>query len=280
MQPSVSRGVAGRSRWLVWALAGIALAATVVAGLAGSRTSIEATPSQGPAVDGGHDDHDHGDHRHASTLGHGGRFTGPGEVWPPQVVGATDIVGLDFSAAEAATDRRALPSARAAEALAADGGVPLAIALASSEVTTALGDRHTLISVTGEEVVPDTAKGAPTADLVLFYSHDRRATVEVYVRAAVVVEVVSRPADQDQPPLAVDEKYRATEMARAHWEAEGDARIDRLDGFVILAVQPDGTYHDHRVAYVSFHEDNTSRPELLTWVDLTSETVLDAAVDR
>ncbi len=279
MQPNSRVGARGRSLWLVYGLAGVAALATLVAGLSGSASSIEASPSQ--ADDGGAA-HDHGDHRHASTLGPDGRFTGPGEVWPPQIRGAADIVALDFGEAEAATAERALPAARAADVLERAGGAEMAATLASAEATDALGQRYTPISVTEGEIVPGSDKGSPRseASLALFYSHDRAATVEVYLRGAEVVEVVSRPADTEQPPLAVDEKHRATELARAHWEAAGDDRIDGLEGFVILAVEADGTYYDSRVAYVSFHVDNTSRPELLTWVDLTDETVLVAEVDR
>ncbi|MEM9562763.1 MAG: hypothetical protein AAGA93_09115 [Actinomycetota bacterium] len=278
MQATTDDGARRRSLWLVLGLAGVAAAATAVAGLSGSPAAIEASPSQ--VFDDGDGGHDHDGHRHASTLGPDGRFTGPGEVWPPEVRGATDIVTLDFAAEEAPTSRRALEADRAAAVLAASDGEAIDVALADADVAAALGDRHATVSVTDDEVVPGSGKGEPTAMLVLLYSHDRGANVEVYVIGSRVIEVVSRPAGTDQPPLAVDEKHRAAEIARAHWEADGDDRIEQLDGFVILAVQPDGSYHDTRVAYVSFHVDNVARPELLTWVDLTTETVLRAEVDR
>ena len=268
-------GIGRRSLWLVWGLASLAVVATVVSLIAGPRSAIEAAPAQ---VDDGHD-HGH-DHDHASMLTADGRFTGPGEVWPPQVRGATDVVALDFDEVEAATSRRAMDAPAAARAMEADAGTTIDVAMADARVATELGVRHTLISVTEDEIVPGSAKGDPEATLVLFYSHDLAVTVEAYVVGAQVVEIASHPAGDQQPPLAVDEKHRATEVARAHWEAAGDGRIDQLEGFVILAVEPDGSYYDSRVAYVSFHLDNEARPELLTWVDLTTETVLEAEVDR
>ncbi len=154
------------------------------------------------------------------------------------------------------------------------------MAIAAPEVASAIGDRHTLISVTDDEIVPGSDQGDQAATLVLLHSHDRSATVEAHGRDSRVVEVVSRPAGADQPPLAVDEKHRATEVARSHCEAVGGDRIDQLEGFVILSVESDGTHHDSRVADVSSHVDHVARPELLTWVDLTAETVLRAEVDR
>lgn len=280
MQTESKRAARRGALWTGLALAGGFALAVVAGGLGPSPSTIEATPSQ---VDDehDHDEHDHGDGgRHASALGPDGRFTGPGEVWPPQVKGATDIVTLDFAEEAAPTAERAVGVEAAAPMLAEVGGRGLEAALAESRVTGALGDRHVLISINDGEIVPGSSKGDPKATLALFYSHDRGATVEVYLDGATVIEVISRPASEDQPPLGVDEKFRAAELARAHWQEAGDERIDLLEAFVILAVRPGGRYYDSRVGYVSFHVDNESRPELLTWVDLTGETVLDAEVDR
>lgn len=265
-----------RALWIVLGTA-TAVSLGILSGLFDPpAATIEASPAQ---IE---DEHDHSTHDHASSLGTDGRFTGPGEVWPPQIKGATDIVTLDFDAEAAATSERALDTDQAAELLTADGGAPLAAALASSEVQAALGERHTIVSVTDDEIVPGSAKGDAdeAATLVLAFSHDTRSTVEVYLVGSRIIEVISHRAADEQPPLAVDEKFRAAELARSYWEDAGEASIDGLEGFVILAVQPGGGYYDSRVAYVSFHADNTARPELLTWVDLTGEAVIGAEVDR
>lgn len=227
-----------------------------------------------------HADHDHADHDHASTLDGDGRFTGPGEVWPPQPKNAIDVVELDFSDLAAPVAERTVSAAADDRDIVVDIA-PAMAALALSEVADAVGVRHNLISITEHEIVPGSEKGEDDeATLIIFYNLADDLTVEVFMDGDALVALVVSPAAQHQPPLSVKEKSAAADLARAHWSAEGDARIDRLEGFTILAVQPGGSYYDSRMAYVSFHLDARSNPELLTWVDLTTETVIEAKVDR
>lgn len=262
-----------------------ALAAILGAGVIGStlvltgalgtgRPTIEVSSGQDPDAP---IEHDHTDHDHPSILGPDGRFTGPGDVWPPEPRNATDIVELEFPPEPGGT---VAADGVFAQALTVEAG-PAETALGDAALAAALGERYNLISVVDDETVPGTTKDeADTATLVSFFSLSNGVTVEAFVAGGAVVEAVVSPASDHQPPLSDSEKDRAVEIARAHWEQEGDERIDVLEGFTILAVEPSGAYYDSRMTYVSFHVDNTSDPELLTWVDLTTETVHDARVDR
>ncbi len=250
----------------------------VLTGIVGSSappTEVSsAVPAQQPV-------HDHADHDHASTLDDDGRFTGPGEVRPPRIRNAEDEIELDYSNLEATSDEWQLSPATADELMVLDIG-PADRALADDDVRDAVGANHNLISVTNDEVVPGSDKGDADelATLVVYYNLDEDTTVEVFINDERVVAVETTMAADGQPPLSAKEKFRAAELARAHWAALGDERLASLEGFSILANRPGGANYNSRVAYVSFHEDNTSDPELLTWVDLTDETILDSRVDR
>lgn len=274
---------AGARRALVGILAASAAGSgLVVAGVLDvGEPAVEIAAAQG-GDDGTAPDteHDHADHDHASTLGADGRFTGPDGVWPPEPKNATDVVELTFAGEEAVTDERQVAPA-AAQAVVADQSTADA-ALAIDEVQVAVGERYNLIDVSDSEIVPGTDKDdeGNEATLVTFFGLDTNQTVEVFMDGTVMVELVISPAAEHQPPLSVTEKFEAAELARAHWEAEGEARIGELDGFAILAVESGGAYYGSRVAYVSFHAGDTDRPELITWVDLGAGTILKAEVDR
>ncbi len=223
------------------------------------------------------------DEEHASVLSNQARFTGPGEVWPPQPVGAIDMVDGDLPAAETASERLAEVELRvqAAQANAANGAEPAAagpsqIFLNDAGVAEALGDDYRLV---GFENRDGSGKGRSGAALV-YFSRSNNATVRGIVANGRVNDLEILPADTYQPALLSSEEVEAVELARQHWRAAGDNRIDSLAGFGILAFQPDGEYFDTRMVYVSFHVDEDARPELLAWVDLSRGEIVDAEVER
>ena len=258
--------------------AGVIGSGAVLAGLVGSSpapTSISVAAPVDPGLD-----HDH-DHDHASQLDDDGRFTGPGDVWPPQPVGATDVVTGDETGLAAPADGFVAAGDEAQVALVAQPDA-VTVALADPAVAAAVPGRYSLIAVSDGEQLPGTAKGSvdPDAAKVVLYDLDGDTSVEVIVDGDRVVDVSIRSALEHQPPLSEEEKTRAAELARAHWAAVGDDRLDQLQAFIILDMADSGGFHPTRVAYVSFHVDTDARPELLTWVDLSSETILDSRVDR
>lgn len=272
---------------LVVVLASIATASGLVAaGLitpGGQTSGSSLSPATGPgepAGDAGHDHSDH-DHHHASDLSTDGRFSGPGGVWPPEPRNATDVVALDFPGEQAPVDADLVPAEVADERLVPDAR-PLEVALADRAVIDALGDRYQLIAASDGAQLPEAAKGQvrPDASRIAFYSLTFDQSVDVLVVGREVRDLTVQPATEYQPPLSEKEKYRAAELARAHWEAAGDTRLDQLEAFVMLDMADNGSFHPSRVAYVTFHAELNARPELLTWIDLSSEQVIRAEVDR
>lgn len=245
--------------WLLSAGAVISLGALVWA--AGQRTaSVAAGQEAGvEAPADGLDD--------PTRLDDDGRFTGPGEVWPPQPRGATDIVhrsAADIAPVEVQAkleqlDAAAAPTQSPSEVLAAD-----------DDVAAALGERHNLIAA-------ETIDGA---DRLVYYSLSTNQTIDVTVETGAVTALTLHAPGDFQPELSHDEKLAAVDIARSHWESKGDARIDGLQGYSILAFQPGGAYYDTRMVYVSFHIDEDSRPELLAWVNLATGEIRKSEVDR
>ncbi len=204
-----------------------------------------------------------------TRLDNDGRFTGPGEVWPPQPKGATDIVERsadEIAAVEPAARVRMLD----AQAVEDDRRSPSQVLAADIGVAEALGDRYNLIA----------AEAVDGVDRFIYYSLATNQTVDVTVDGDALADLTTHRPGVFQPELSHREKLAAVDVARAHWEAKGDARIDTLQGYSILAFQPGGAYYDTRMVYVSFHIDEDSRPELLAWVDLVTGQVTKSEVDR
>jgi hypothetical protein len=262
---------------------GVAVAVLLVAVLAGgvwllgrlaSPDVVAVAPSAtaGSALDRNHDHdghlHDAGGHRHVTELDDDARFTGPGDVWPPQPKGAVDIVERSLASIQPTG-----PEARLAE-LDRAGGTrslgPSAVLAADESVSEALGRNYNLVAV-------DQVGGAVH---LIWYSLSNNVTVEAVIDGGLVAALEVHPPTVYQPELSDVEKLAAADVARAYWVTAGDARIGRLQGFSILAFQPDGSYYDTRMVYVSFHVDADSRPELVAWVDLAAATVIKAEVDR
>jgi hypothetical protein len=113
--------------------------------------------------------------------------------------------------------------------------------------------------------------------LVLF-SHDRKATVEVGFNAEETIEAVHFiPANEYQPDIMEEEIAEAAQLARAYFLREGFHRVAGLRAYGILAYKPEGTgFYDTRVIYISFHKHDDAPPELMAWVDLTNQQILQA----
>lgn len=206
----------------------------------------------------------------AATLDNDGRFTGPGEEWPPAVRGATNRVPVDLGQQgnQRTEDQVAESFDEAAPAL-----DPSEAVLADPAVQEALGDDYGLVAVYSDE-----ASG--TAEY-LFFSNATNQTVLAYVEDWQFLNADVWPAGEFQPELSEDEKNEAIELARSYWESNGDPRIDQLEGFAILAVRPDdGNYYDTRTAYVNFSVNIDAVPELVAWVDLSTGQVFDGRVER
>lgn len=197
----------------------------------------------------------------------GGRFIGNqvSDVWPPQPMGISSVRALELP-----------PQLALDESFQQAGPTAREVAEASNSVRVLLGNRYKFISQR-----PVLAKWSKEhlGDEAVFYSYDQNLTVVAVVEQAQVVDVQGILPTEFQPPLAPDEKARATELARSYWQAAGDVRIDDLEAFAILTYDgADG--HAVRMAYVTFHYTSTINPELLTWVDLTNERVDRSLVQR
>lgn len=212
---------------------------------------------------------------HITVLDDEGRFTGPGE-WPPRPKSATTPLLSDPVEADPIEPSQSeLPdSARSARS---------APAVQDLRVAEALGDRYWLISSLNP---PSTDIGAPKGAVdvdrteTVYFSASNNQTVIVDSLRGQVTSVTSQSPTLGQPPLIKSEREAAIALARQHWEEFGADRIDQLEGFAIEAYPFEGGHYDFRAVYVSFHIDADSRPELITWVDLTNDAIVKAQVDR
>lgn len=141
-----------------------------------------------------------------------------------------------------------------------------------------LGNRSTPITVIDREDKEDKKQkntGMVVSRLVLF-SHDRNATVEVGFDDKEKIEaVIFTPASEYQPEVTDEEIEAAQKLARKYFIGQGFKRIASLLAYGILAYKPEGDgFYDTRVVYVSFHKDNDAPPQLMAWVDLTNQRIL------
>ena len=254
----LSRQVAPRGRSVALLVVGAVASLGVLIWAVGSQTGTPVLAGQAAAEQAADD---------PTKLDHDGRFTGPGEVWPPQPKDATDIV--ERSDAEIAAEPQAARMA-ALDAAAPADQAPSEIAANDANVQSAIGEANNLIAA---EEIDGTTR-------MIWYSLSNNQTVDIEVQGGQVTSLVTAAPGTFQPELSDAEKDAAIAVARAHWVAKGDRRIDGLAGFAILAFQPGGAYYDTRMVYVSFHIDEDERPELLTWVDLVSGDVIKSEVER
>ena len=142
-----------------------------------------------------------------------------------------------------------------------------------------LGNRFTQATVLDQDDKDDTDEKnrAKVVSRLVYFSHEKNATVEVGFDAKENLETITEiPAKDYQPEITDEEIKDAAKLARKYFIRQGFKRIARLQAFGILAYKPEGTgFYDTRVIYISFHENNDSPPVLTAWVDLTNQRILE-----
>lgn len=206
-------------------------------------------------------DPEHGNHYHAADLNGQGRFSAQGEVWPPRPDGAGPPTRIPREEPGYKADQRAQQAA------------------GQSEVAALLGERWDVLEA-AEGVTDGKGRSDRSRHQVTFFSYDNNHSVEVKMQGANVVEVKTIDPASEQLPLNPTEKARAVDIARAHWNGQGESAVNDLEGFSIQAFRPEAGFFDVRMVYVSFHQNADTRPDFLTWVDLSNETVADFKRDE
>jgi hypothetical protein len=192
------------------------------------------------------------------------------DSWPPQPVGLTDVKWVS----DVPTDEIMAAQLQDDQAE--------TIALASSAVRAALGDDYVHSATIRNHAKTAAAAGKAPAEVhVAYFSYSHNATVEVLVVEDQVKSVQTLDAATYQPEPTRQERTRAIAVARAHFLAQGETRVNELRGFVIQAYRSAGAtgFYDTRVLYVTFHESLEERPEYLAWVDLSNQAVIKAVID-
>jgi len=223
------RSVSERYRWLVPILFVASVILTIAIGASAGTSAGAAGDGVNPEV---------GNHIHAADLDGAGRFSGPGEVWPPRPDGAVGPASL-------------VPEATliSGDSLSSEAQ----LASADPAVAAALG---TAWSMTDMQSAVADGKGNEDAStsMVEFFSLSNNQTVTATIvdGAVTAVDVVA-PTDY-QPVISPAEKTQAVQIARDHFLAEG-ADINDLNGYAIRAFDGDNGYFDTRMVYISFHVD-------------------------
>ena len=142
-----------------------------------------------------------------------------------------------------------------------------------------LGNRYTHVTIIDqddEKEDRDVKGQPPVVSRLVSFSHEKNVTVEVGLDAEErIVSVSTTPAKDYQPEITDEEAKEAEQLARGYLKRLKSKRVAGLQAFSILAYKPEGTgFYDTRVIYVSFHKDNDSPPELMAWVDLTNQRIL------
>lgn len=182
--------------------------------------------------------------------------------WPPTPPGATDI--RDYSDVSDESRRR-LRRDQLFNDL--EGRFARAPALRPL-----IGKRLTRLSI---DEPADKDSVASSVRRFRYFDRQANATLTVTERLGGRVDVTSTPAAQYQPDITDEETHEAVALARAHFAAQGIARVNALQGFGIQAYKPTGTgFYDGRVIYVSFHVDSDSNPEYVALVDLTRQQIM------
>lgn len=259
-----------RARWLMLAILGI----SIFIGSPKSNTSAQDVATNEvflPIVNSQSNSPADAEHDHTG-IGHipeHGRFTandGHVQSWPPQVKYIDEM----------AWDNR-LSAAIAMAAVEVDAAI--SITAQDSELGERLGERYTFINA---HPIREKGNDAVLGQRVTYFSYSNNVTIKAIVRNGAVATIETIAASDWQPSLKQNEVDAAIDIARQYWQGKGNSRVNNLQGFTIQTFQTEGAggYYDTRMTYVSFHMDEVSNPELLTWVDLTTETVFKAAVDN
>lgn len=209
------------------------------------------------------------DHLHIGHIPENGRFTtndGQAMSWPPQVKYLKDV--------EWNANTNQVVAGQIAET-----DTVVITASSNAEIISLLGERYTFISA---KPVQEKWQEGIDGHRITYFSYSNNITIEAIVTDEAVETINTFTAAEYQPPLRQNEVDAAIVIARKYWQEQGNSRVNELQGFTIQTFKTDdgGGYYDTRMSYVSFHLDETSEPELLTWVDLTSQTVIRAAIDQ
>lgn len=189
------------------------------------------------------------------------------QTWPPQPKGIKNAVQRGGPAAAEA--RAAGPESRFGEVELRGGG--------RDDFVAALGRQYTRVSVTDLH----DKSGKKPGSRYTYFSRSRNATVQVLFDGNDITAVQSIPAVEYQPEIVDEESAEAIRLARSHFLNLGRPRVAALKGYAILAYRPEGKgFYDSRVLYVSFHARDDSPPQLVAWVDLSSQSVLKYREER
>ena len=189
------------------------------------------------------------------------------QTWPPQPPGRTNVIDRSDTGMEKRRQGKKHSQFSQFEQEVHPG----------SPLWRALGKRFRRITVTDDK----EKDGRPRPNVFTYFSQDNNQTVEVIFDGAAVKSIKSIPASEYQPEIIDEEIDEAVKIARAHFLSLGLARVQQLKGFGILAYRPEGKgFYDTRVIYISFHANEDAPPEMVAWVDLTSQTVLNAREER
>lgn len=249
----------GRPRFVAGA-AGLGLAAIAITTL-GAGTLVGADANDGTHTHNHETDPEHGEHYHAADLDGEGRFTGQGEVWPPRPDGAGEPTEVPNEEPEYVEDPLVDRASR------------------PTDVADLLGERWDVLEVI-EAISVGKGETDPGGQAVTFFSYDNNQSVRVELRGGAVTRIETTDPARGQLPLNPEEKERAIDIARDHWSEQGESAVNDLEGFSIQAFEADGSFYDVRMVYVSFHQNADTRPDFLTWVDLSNESVADAKRDE
>ncbi len=197
------------------------------------------------------------------------RHNQEGLTWPPQPRGIGNVA-VHSDIAEEEHDRR-IKKARM-DRLEQK-------AKADTRVVYGLGNRFTRVTVLDQDNKEDQddKQRAPVVSQLVFFSHEKNATVEVGFDAQEKLEAVTViPAADYQPEITDEEIKDAAALARNYFLSQGFKRIAGLRPYGILAYKPEGKgFYDTRVLYISFHKHDDAPPQLAAWVDLTNQRILE-----
>jgi len=197
------------------------------------------------------------------------RHNHEGMTWPPQPRGIANVV-VRSTMAEEEYDHR-IKRARM-DRLEQK-------AKADIRAIQELGNRFTPITVLEKDDKEDDEdkNHRMVVSQLVFFSHDKNATVEVGFDADETIESVTvTPAQEYQPEITNEEIKDAANLARKYFISQGFKRIAGLRPYGILAYRPEGKgFFDTRVIYVSFHTHDDAPPQLAAWVDLTNQRILE-----
>lgn len=189
-----------------------------------------------------------------------------GLTWPPQPRGITNIV-VHSNPHEEEQDRT-IKKARKER-----------LEQKATRGTNALKGRFAHAAVIDKEDKDDKNdknRGTVVSEAV-FFNHDTNTTVEVGFDAdEKIVEVNTRAAKDYQPEITEEEIAEAAKLARKYFARQGSKKkIAGLKPYGILAYKSEGDgFYDTRVIYVSFHKHDDAPPQLMAWVDLTNQRIL------